>query len=105
MNRLLLYLVPLSLTLLLAGCTQNASVEMDGIPAWIAGGAKLSAEPAPRKPDNAIPTYEDESGPVEFNIITDKRRYPAPPAVKEEKPSLADPLERGREYRIRRLFR
>jgi len=81
-------------------------VEMAGVPAWLAGGAKLSDEPPPRKPDNAIPDFEDESGPVEFLIVPEKDEYPKLAAKKEEeKSSLSDPLERGREYRIRRLFR
>ncbi len=103
MNRLLRYgLLPL-LTLSCLGCTSNTSLDVGGVPKWIAGGATLDHEPKPYRPDPAIIVHENESGPVEFGLITDRRFYPAPPAkVKKPEPDL---LERGRDRRIRRLFR
>ncbi len=94
-----------ALPFLFVACTSNEKVQVGGVPEWLAGGAKLSAEPAPRKPDAAMPHYPSESGPVEMTIITDKRQYPAPPARKKTSGSDVDPLERGREARIRRLVR
>lgn len=93
-------------TILFVGCASNERIQIDGIPEWIAGGGKLSSEPEPFKPDPAILPYEDDSGPVEVTFITDKKyRYPTPPEKKKEKVSTHDPLERGRDYRIKRLFR
>lgn len=104
MNRLFLYgLLPfLSVTFL--GCTSNDSLQVGGVPKWIAEGAKLDSEPKPYRPDPAIIIHESESGPVEFGLTTDRRTYKAPPVKKAEKPA-ADPFERGRDRRIRRLFR
>lgn len=106
MNRPLLTLL-LAATLLPA-CNSNSSTDkfsMGGVPAWIADGAQLGDEPEPYKPDPAIIHHEDESGPVTFELITDKRRYSAPPVKKKTSIRTSDPIERGRDYRIKRLFR
>lgn len=78
---------------------------MGGVPAWIADGAKLGAEPEPYKPDPAIIHHEDESGPVSFELITDNRDYSDPPVKKKTSIRTSDPIERGRDRRIKRLFR
>lgn len=78
---------------------------MGGVPRWIADGARLEAEPEPYKPDPAIMVHPDESGPVTFELITDKRQYEAPEVKKPESTRKSDPIERGRDYRIKRLFR
>ncbi len=78
---------------------------MGGVPAWIADGAKLQDEPAPYKPDPAIISHENQSGPVVFELITDKRNYAAPTVKKTSPVRTTDPLERGRDSRIKRLFR
>jgi len=90
------------------GCTTPRKAESDtfsmgGVPQWLADGAQLDSEPGPVRPDPAIIVYEDESDPINFELITDRRTYKQPPVKK--KTSSADPLERGRDYRIRRLFR
>lgn len=89
------------------GCTSNDKLTMGGVPAWLASGAKIDSEPKPMAPDPAILPLEEESGPVEWKLITDKRRYPAAPTKKVEKTTAfsTDPLERGRSYRLRRLVR
>lgn len=92
-------------TIFFVGCASNDRIQMDGIPEWIAGGGKLSSEPEPFKPDPAILPFPDDSGPVEITVITDKYKYPAPPEKAKKKASTHDPLERGRDYRIKRLFR
>jgi len=106
MNRhLAIGLFPL-VVLALAGCTSNENLEAGGVPAWLANGAKLAAEPEPRQPDAAIMDFEDESGQVQFRYITDKRDYPEPSQKrKRSSRSERDPIEPGREYRIRRLVR
>lgn len=88
-------------------CTSNGKIELGGAPAWIAGGAKLDGEPDPVKPDPALIEYEDEDGPVEFRIITDKRTYrePSPTRRSSNSKPTRDPIEPGRDYRIKRLFR
>ncbi|MCB1206969.1 MAG: hypothetical protein KDN18_22135 [Verrucomicrobiae bacterium] len=106
MNRFHLsgFLALISFSLL--GCTSNSDrFSVDGVPGWIADGARLEAEPEPRRPDAAIIAHEDESGPVSFHLITDKRRYEEPKVKKTSKASTSDPLERGRDARIRRLVR
>ncbi len=103
MNRLFLYgLLPL-LSVAFLGCASNESLSVGGVPKWIADGAQIESEPKPYRPDPAIIAHESESGPLEFGLITDRRRYEAPP-VKVSKPA-PDPFERGRERRIRRLVR
>lgn len=93
--------------ILLSSCASNEKFEVGGVPAWVAGGAKLDTEPEPYRPDPAIAVHEDESGPVNFTLITDKHKYPDAPskAKKKSASSTRDPLERGRDYRIRRLVR
>lgn len=108
MNRLTLTALLLGLAVFLPACTSNSSTDkfsMGGVPGWIADGAKLEDEPEPYKPDPAIISHEDESGPVVFELITDKRNYAAPPVKKTTSVRTTDPLERGRDYRIKRLFR
>ena len=108
MNRLLLTAIFLGTSALLTACTSNSPTNrfsMGGLPGWIAGGAQLADEPEPYKPDPAIISHEDESGPVVFELITDKRNYPAPPVKKTTSVRAIDPLERGRDSRIKRLFR
>jgi hypothetical protein len=102
-----LFILPLSIlgAAVLVGCASNDKVIVGGVPEWIADGAKLSSEPAPRKPDAAVPHFPSESGPIEFTVITDKRTYPAPPRASTARRSEPDPLERNREARIRRLVR
>lgn len=85
-------------------CTSKSNLEMGGVPGWLKAGAKISDEPEPRKFDSAILDYEEESGPIAFRMNTDKREYDAPPAPKKESTEV-DPLERGRDYRIKRLVR
>lgn len=107
MNRIFLFGI-LSLTVtVFTGCTSNGKLTAGGVPAWLAGGATIDAEPDPVRPDAAIIPYEEESGPVEWKLITDKREYPAAPEKKMTKPNAysSDPLERGRGYRLRRLVR
>lgn len=103
MNRLLFCgLLPL-LSVAFLGCASN-DLTVGGVPKWISEGAKLDSEPTPYRPDPAIIVHESESGPVEFGLVTDRRTYKAPPAKKAGKPA-ADPFERGRDRRIRRLVR
>lgn len=103
MNRLTLSLYLLALPFLIVGCTTHSSVEVNGVPEWIAGGAKLSDEPEPLRPDPAIIHHEEESGPVELRIVKDKHKYPDPPK-KEKKVEKEIEYEPGRDSRIRRLF-
>lgn len=104
------FLFALTLPLLvvpLMSCTSttNGKLTMGGVPKWIAEGAKIESEPKPYRPDPAIIAHPSESGPVEFGLITDRREYKQPPVKKAKKTTPVDPLERGRDYRIRRLFR
>lgn len=87
------------------GCTTGDKFSMGGVPGWVADGAKLESEPEPLRPDPALIAHEDESGPVQFELITDRRTYKSPPVKKTKTVSTADPLERGRDARIRRLVR
>ena len=96
----LLALTALSFT----GCTSN-KIEMGGIPSWLSSGAKLGDEPAPKRFDAAMLDFRNESGPIEFFMVTDRRNYPLAPPKKAKKTVESDPLERGRDYRIKRLFR
>lgn len=108
MNRLTLTALLLGLAVFLTACTSNSPTDkfsMGGLPGWIAGGAQLADEPEPYKPDPAIISHEDESGPVVFELITDKRNYTAPPVKKTTSVRAIDSLERGRDSRIKRLFR
>lgn len=105
MNRIALSFLTLITAALFTSCTSNERFEVGGVPEWIMGGAKLSSEPAPRQPDNAIIAHDRASGPVRFSYVTDKYRYPAPPKKKVAKEDTRDPLERGRDRRIKRLVR
>lgn len=105
MKHLPLTFLSLLSLILFIGCASNERFEMGGIPKWVAGGTKISGEPEPMQPDPAIIPFARESGPVRFTYITDKRQYDDPPEKKAKKPSTSDPLERGRDYRIKRLFR
>ena len=105
MNRFLVCCPLLALPILLSGCTPADRVSVGGVPGWIADGAKLESEPAPLRPDPAIISHEDESGPVAFELITDRRVDQPAPVKKTKQVSTADPLERGRDARIRRLVR
>ncbi len=80
---------------------------MGGVPAWIASGAKFDDEPAPYKPDPAIIHFDSESGPLEFEIVTDQREYKTPKTTtkKSSTSSTRDPIERGRDSRLKRLLR
>ncbi len=86
-----------------AGCTSN-EIEMGGVPSWLTSGAKLGDEPEPKRFDAAMLDFREESGPVEFFMVTDRRNYPLAPPKKAKKEVASDPLERGRDYRIKRLF-
>ena len=92
---------------LLSSCTTNSNVIVGGVPAWLAAGAKLDSEPPPYKPDAAIINHESESGPLAFQVITDQRDYKSPPVKKKTSSTskAQDPIERGSDYRIKRLFR
>ncbi len=108
MNRFTPTCLLLGLAAILPACNSNSSTDkfsMGGVPAWIAGGAKLGEEPEPYKPDPAIIHHDDESGPVSFELITDKREYSDPPVKKKTSIRTSDPIERGRDRRIKRLFR
>lgn len=88
-------------------CTPGDRFTVGGVPGWVADGAKIDSEPAPLRPDPAIIVHDDESGPLNFELITDRRAYPEKAAPKKRttaKPA-ADPIERGRDRRIKRLFR
>jgi len=105
MNRFLPATLLAVVSLSMASCTPGEKFSMGGVPGWIADGARLESEPAPRRPDPAIITHDDESGPVHFELITDRRTYKTPPVKKSTKVVAPDPLERGRDARIRRLVR
>ncbi len=105
MKRLLLCGLPVLLSIALVGCASHRPVTVGGVPGWVAEGAKFSEEPAPRRPDAAVVPHEQESGPVQFEWITDRRAYRQPSVKKAKKTSSSDPLERGRDQRVRQLFR
>ena len=100
----------LSVAILFASCASRENVELGGAAGWIAGGAQINAEPDPMAPDTAIIEFEEEGGPIEMKIITDKRKYEQ---MKKKGRPLVTPGERhdteliepGRDYRIKRLFR
>jgi hypothetical protein len=107
MNRLLLVAAFSFAALSFTACTTTSNkLVVDGVPGWVRDGAQLEYEPAPVAPDIRVvhQEEEDESGPLEFNMITDKREYPDPPEKKAVKPG-PDPLEPGRDRRIDRLVR
>lgn len=106
MNRFHLSGLLTLISLSMLGCNSTGNrFSVDGVPGWIADGARIEDEPEPRRPDAAIIAHEDESGPVSFHLITDKRRYEEPKVKKTIKTNTPDPLERGRDARIRRLVR
>ena len=110
MTRPSLTILLLALVAFVPACTtpdaSNNDFSIGGIPKWLAGGAKIDDEPAPLKPDPAIMHHKSEGGPVSFELITDNRTYHAPKPKKKATPARqADPVERGREQRIKRLFR
>lgn len=109
MTRLTLTGLLLAIAIFIPACTTPDASDNDfsvgGVPKWLAEGAKLDDEPAPFKPDPAIMHHKSEGGPVSFELITDNRRYHAPKAKKKATPRHTDPIERGREQRIKRLFR
>ena len=110
MTRLPLAAILLAIVALIPACTtpdaSNSDFSIGGVPKWLAEGAKIEAEPAPLKPDPAIIHHTSEGGPVSFEFITDNRKYQTPKPKKSVKPARqADPIERGREQRIKRLFR
>ncbi|MBP6785482.1 MAG: hypothetical protein KA152_16935 [Verrucomicrobiales bacterium] len=110
MTRLPLAALLLAIATLIPACTTPDASDNDfsvgGIPKWLAEGAKIDDEPAPLKPDPAIMHHKSEGGPVSFEFITDNRKYHAPKQKMSVKPARhADPIERGREQRIKRLFR
>lgn len=104
MNRLLLSGLFALLSLAFLGCTPADRFTVGGVPKWVSEGAKLDDEPAPYRPDPAIINHSGESGPIEFEFLTDSRVHEAP-QKKKTKSSTSDPIERGRDSRIRRLFR
>jgi hypothetical protein len=104
MKSFLLFVLSLSLVLGSVSCTTtDSNLTMHGIPKWIAGGAKLDREPAPNAPDPAIIHYDRTSAPVRWSLNTDNRDYPEPLSASNK--AEVDPLERGRDYRIKRLVR
>ena len=108
MNRLTLIALLFGISAFSAACTSNSSTDvfsMGGVPRWIADGAKLEDEPAPYKPDPAIMSHDKASGPVVFKLITDRQHYSAPPVKKSTSVRPTDPLESGRDKRIKHLFR
>lgn len=108
MNRILLTGLIALAPALFSSCTTNGNVTVGGVPAWLAAGAKLYDEPAPLKPDPAMIYFESESGPIQFGIVTDPVENKTTKATTKKKSSTStsrDPIERGRESRIKRLFR
>lgn len=109
MKKLSVILLALSGTAFLSSCVTSENVELGGAPGWIAGGAKIEDEPDPIAPDPAILEFQEEGGPVELKIITDRFRYTQPTRTSRSISSSArvntDVLEPGRDYRIKRLFR
>lgn len=93
------------LLLLLSGCTKDDEFSMGGVPGWLSEGAKLSNEPEPYHPDPAIANYDAESGPLNFTLTPEKQNYTSSSAKKKSATSTRDPLERGRNNRIKRLVR
>lgn len=105
MKRLFSLLTLLGLSALVVGCKTNERVELDGIPKFIAGGGQFSEEPKPLRPDPALLFFDDESGPVEMTVHTDRHRYPKP-AERRQRQSAEPEIvyESGQQARINRLF-
>ena len=106
MNRLILTAAFSFTALSFTACTSTSNLSVEGVPGWVNDGAQIEEEPDPIAPDIRVvhQEEEDEGGPVEFQLITDKREYPDPPEKKAAKPG-PDPLEPGRDRRISRLVR
>lgn len=100
-------LIPLSflaaLTLSTNACTNN-SVEIGGVPGWMINGAKIDFEPITLAPDPSLLDFKSESGPVKFSMLTDVRYYTPAPKKEREKAKKVE-YERGRDYRVKQLFR
>ncbi|MDF1657195.1 MAG: hypothetical protein P1U58_06255 [Verrucomicrobiales bacterium] len=109
MKTLSLFLAAFLATAFFTSCVSSENIELGGAPGWIAGGAKIEDEPDPIAPDPAILEFEEEGGPVELKIITDKRKYQQTSqrtrSVSSPRNSGGDLIEPGRDYRIKRLFR
>ncbi|MEM9284211.1 MAG: hypothetical protein AAGA96_20530 [Verrucomicrobiota bacterium] len=84
-------------------CQTNNAIQVGGVPEWMMGGATLDDEPAPMPPDPAMIDFRNESGPIEFFMMTDVRNYPLAPKKRVTKTKEIE-YERGRDYRIKRLF-
>jgi hypothetical protein len=55
-------------------------------------------------PDPSLLDFKSESGPVKFSMLTDVRDYT--PAPKKERKKVKEvEYERGRDYRVKQLFR
>lgn len=100
-------LIPLSflaaLTLSTNACTNN-SLEIGGVPGWMINGAKIDFEPITLAPDPSLLDFKSESGPVKFSMLTDVRHYTPAPKKEREKAKKVE-YERGRDYRVKQLFR
>lgn len=109
MKTLSFFFVTCLATALLTSCVPGENIELGGAPGWIVGGAKLEDEPDPVAPDPAIPEFQEEGGPVELKIVTDKKKYGQPSQPSRSSSSgqsrQTDVIEPGRDYRIKRLFR
>jgi len=106
MKKFLLLAIVCLATLFLTSCVSGDNIELGGAPGWIAGGAKIADEPEPLAPDPAMLEFEEEGGPVELKIVTDKRKYRQPSERTRSVSSRpADAIEPGRDNRINRLFR
>ena len=100
MNRLFLAGAICFASISFSACTSSNNFTMGGVPGWIEGGAKIEDEPDPLRPDPRLDLDDDsEGGPVEFQLITDKREYPGAPPKKAEKPVMA---AMGRPQRAKR---
>ncbi len=104
MIRLLTFSSIAALALVLTSCSSQNKVQVGGVPKWMMEGARIGSEPAAMAPDPEMLDYKDESGPVEFFMITDIRNYPLSPPKKVSQVEEIE-YERGRDSRIKRLFR
>lgn len=109
MNRLLLTGLLSFSPLLFSSCTTDGNVSVGGVPAWLASGAKFDDEPAPYKPDPAIIHFDSESGPLQFEIVTDRdETRTAKPSTKTTKKSSTTQKkttqENGRDSRLKRFL-
>ncbi len=106
MKSILLLAGPGLLALTLTACTPGDRFTVGGVPGWLASGAIIEDEPEPFRPDPAIIMHESESDALNFELITDRKVTETEKAAKKKasKPA-SDPIERGRDRRIKRLFR